>query len=906
MDYQVCIDHLRRVGGINAQEAEQIADTILKRRDQARARGAELALDQVATLEAEKLHHRAMVQRIRTARNIQARHRLMDVKLPALVEDGLRLDQAIMADLVGTVRAARGALASVSRRRTALAVEHTAPIQNWFANNEEILQLVYNRRHQLTAEGRAARQAFLDDVVREMQGIGERGAAPVTADPKARELAELLRRGVDDLVDRLNEHGVDIRKLPDWRPQSWHQVKVLGAGLEQWKADVLPRLDLRRSFPELFEDFDPALWGAWRPEGMSEEQARQHVINLLLNHVYEFLTGGRASSPDLADALPGYRGPANLANKMGLHRLLHFKSADDWLAIHRLYGRGDVVGATVAHIEREARNLALIEFYGTNPEALLGRVIGEVRHAVSSDSALSPKQKVKMQRRLAGNLARREGKIAHALSELMGETLIPANPKMAGINASIRASTSLSKLGMATISALADLPNVARALHYNGRTLGESWAGAFKSLVKGRPTAAQREISSLFLAFHEGFMGSVYRRFDLADGMPGLFSTAQDIFHKLTGLTQWTDRLKSGFTQMMSHDLGLRADLDFAALPAGLRRSLRNHGFGKAHWEVLRKSVRHASDGKVYLVPEVIDLLPKASFDPVIRAQLARSRAQIQGEHKTWSKAMAARFDARRARLREQARRELKLSLLGYFSEEAEFAVITGSDRTRAVMTQGTRSGTLSGEILRYIWQFRSFPVNYVDRIMGRAVYGRGARTMLEAIKDPRVVGDLAIMIANATAFGYMAMSAKDLLKGKKPRPPNKLATWIAAFTQGGGAGIYGDFLFGRYNRFGAGLPATMAGAVISGPVSDVASMWADMLAGKISAAKLFRLGIYNTPMINLWFTKAALDYLVLYHLQEMMSPGVLRRRERRMKKWTGQEFLVPPSEVIARGGGFR
>jgi hypothetical protein len=61
-----------------------------------------------------------------------------------------------------------------------------------------------------------------------------------------------------------------------------------------------------------------------------------------------------------------------------------------------------------------------------------------------------------------------------------------------------------------------------------------------------------------------------------------------------------------------------------------------------------------------------------------------------------------------------------------------------------------------------------------------------------------------------------------------------------------------------------------------------------------------------NTPFVNLWYTRIALDYSILYHLQEMASPGYLRRVERRMKKEYNQEHIIPPSTVIKRGGGYR
>ena len=58
--------------------------------------------------------------------------------------------------------------------------------------------------------------------------------------------------------------------------------------------------------------------------------------------------------------------------------------------------------------------------------------------------------------------------------------------------------------------------------------------------------------------------------------------------------------------------------------------------------------------------------------------------------------------------------------------------------------------------------------------------------------------------------------------------------------------------------------------------------------------------------MVNLWYTREALNWLVFYHLREMVSPGTLARSERRLKKEYGQDMYFRPSLYIRKGGGFK
>ena len=50
------------------------------------------------------------------------------------------------------------------------------------------------------------------------------------------------------------------------------------------------------------------------------------------------------------------------------------------------------------------------------------------------------------------------------------------------------------------------------------------------------------------------------------------------------------------------------------------------------------------------------------------------------------------------------------------------------------------------------------------------------------------------------------------------------------------------------------------------------------------------------TRFINLFYTRAALDYFVLHRLQEAMNPGYLRRYEQKVRKENNQTFWLRPT----------
>ena len=203
------------------------------------------------------------------------------------------------------------------------------------------------------------------------------------------------------------------------------------------------------------------------------------------------------------------------------------------------------------------------------------------------------------------------------------------------------------------------------------------------------------------------------------------------------------------------------------------------------------------------------------------------------------------------------------------------------------------------GEAMRFIGQFKAFPIAVVNKVLGREIaflrkgknqdIGRGIR------------GITALMITSGM-FGYMSMSLKDLLKGKEPRDPNQPKTIMAAFLQGGGLGIYGDVLFKEQRDAGsvaAGLIGPFPTTVID---LGLALKYAITLEGGKAGRAAYRTISSNIPFLNLFYIKAAFDYMIGFQIMETMNPGVLKRVEKRMKDDYNQEYLFTKPSTSNKG----
>lgn len=538
----------------------------------------------------------------------------------------------------------------------------------------------------------------------------------------------------------------------------------------------------------------------------------------------------------------GFQGPRNVAKGMSEDRVLHFKSADDWSDYNAAFGRGNLREAVFTGLRRTAQNTGLMRVLGTNPEAMFNRLVDDIGQNLrrgGNDEAIRTFQAATAE----------QGWLRNRLAEIDGSANIAVSQTAARVGAGVRAVQSMAKLGGAVLSSFGDIATYAAELNYQGRSYLSGVSEALDGLVRGRPAAEAREILAETGVFLDSMIGELARAGSLDDSVPGALSQGMRYFFKFNLLDWWTDALRSSSALGMLHTLAGHRGTAFVDLPERLQRVMSLHDIGQADWDVMRNSgVIRAVDGRDYLT--------RAGLPDEVGNKLSR-----------------------------------------YVSDRAYTAVLEPDADARAMMRRGTRPGTVTGELARFIGQFKSYGVGFSRQVIGREVYGYGD----QAFEEGSVQG-LAKLIVVSSILGYASMTVKDMLKGKKPRDPETPEQWAgvvsAAMLQGGGFGIYGDYLFGQYSRFG-GTPLESAAGPALGTAADAVKLFHKAKSGDDASAEAFRFAVNNTPFLNLFYVRPALDYAILYEVQEALNPGALARMEGRMKRDSGQEFIVPPSETV-------
>lgn len=543
------------------------------------------------------------------------------------------------------------------------------------------------------------------------------------------------------------------------------------------------------------------------------------------------------SSDGLNKLVPGqYSGTGARANSGSEARQIHFKDAASYLAYMAEFGRGSMYDAIIGHVGGMARDIGLVERYGPNPEQQM---------RVQFDQA-----------KIADGGAKR---VFALLPEsywqvVNGASAMPQSPRIALIGRDLRNIQTAAKLGGAVISSVTDLGTFFVTTGYN--KLG--YWNALRNIARGKDT---RDFLSAHGVIADSLVSDMNRWAGdhLGHNWSGRLANST---MKLSLMNAWTDSLRNAFQLTMMSGMGKLSRTEWSKLSEYDRVRMERHGLTPADWGVIRAAQLTPHKGMDLLTPDAI---------------YATGHARAQ---------------------------EVAAKVLGLIKDEGEFAVINPDMATRAIQTWGgNQAGTLQGELSRSVMQFKSFPIAMISRHWRRMM----DMPQVEGAPFNRLAYGAA-MALSLTALGAVAFQTKQMLQGKDPVGMDTPKFWTRAALQGGAMGILGDLLLSDPSE-APGDASSNAVKNVAGPVVGAGfellfkvgaeNIWQEIKDKDSHAtAEVLRFVKSNTPLINLWYTRAAIDHALLQQMQESMSPGYLARMRNRARKEWGQDYWWSPGEM--------
>ncbi|RIK92869.1 MAG: hypothetical protein DCC73_11365 [Proteobacteria bacterium] len=570
-------------------------------------------------------------------------------------------------------------------------------------------------------------------------------------------------------------------------------------------------------------------------------------LELALRAVYETIV-----TDGFVKLRPGQAGGRKLANRRLDHRFLIFKSADDWLAYHNEFGAGTPFDVMMGHIHGMARDIAALEILGPNPTATLRWLNDTVaRQAALEDAAggvTSAMDEARKSARAVNNM----------WAVYSGSATVPVDARLARAGAATRAFLVADQLGSAALSAISDLGFQAVTAKFNGLPVAKTLGGYLK-LFRPWVTADQK------LAVRAGAgaevwakVGGAQQRFVGEVNVPEIAARLSDGVLRASGLSLLTETGRQNFALELSGHLGDMAGKKFAELPPPTQRMLARYRLDGDVWDIIRSTPLHDPDGVAIL----------QAADIAARGDLPGGLAE-----------------------------ELATRMLEMVHTETKFTVPSTTLAARTALGGALPRGTFWGEVAQSVAMYKSFGLTLM--------YTHVARALEQKTMAGKASYAANLMIAT-TVMGAVAMQLKQIAAGKDPRPMDSDEFWAAAMLQGGGIGIFGDFLFSDVNRFGGSLAQTLAGPVVALGDDIRKLMLGNVMQLPGDDPTNFGRELANflrryTPGSSIWYARLAFNRILFDQLQQEIDPGhrdAFRRMEQRARREFEQDYWWRPGEI--------
>lgn len=670
--------------------------------------------------------------------------------------------------------------------------------------------------------------------------------------------ARLAYAGLNDAINWLGAQyraaGGKLAARKDWRLPNpeLDPGKILKGGARQWRELVTANVDRSAVLD----------WATGKPVNDTQ-------FDRIVEEAYRGFESGHFEGPPSA-GVPRSR---MLANKRDVARVFTWKSPEAWQNIAGAYGvHQSPWQAMMDHVAGLARDTALMRTLGPNPQSWLrfatdliarepykeklieaagARPVGGIAKLRGREEAVG----VARMQAVQDSVEKNQAALADYFDEVTGASRVPVNTAVAARMGNVRSALVASSMGSAIISSLSDLATTTMVARFNRLPLGD--------VIRGMQMIGGRE-GEIFLAQQGLVADSLANAARQDDQIMGQTIRSSRIAKmgsaviRASGLRLWTAKLRGAFALGWMTHLGRKPEVAWRKLEPGMQAAFGRYGIDETAYDLIRNT---------------------QPFEPRPNALLIRPRDVAAGG--------------------TVGHREAAEKFGRLINTEMEFAVIEHDPIARAWMLgRGARPGSTKGELLRGISMYRNFSASFVTLWFARAL-AKGF--------DGSRLGHAGLTILFMWAMGMVASQAKNMVAGRDPRDMTDWKTWGAALLQGGGLGVFGDFIGSSVTR-----DQNSFGPIIAGPIGSAADDVSNFIIPNVRkvlngetthfAGDALYLASKYMPGHNLWYARLALQRGILDQLALMVDDRA-RDRFSRMEKDAarnyGQDFYWRPGEML-------
>lgn len=347
------------------------------------------------------------------------------------------------------------------------------------------------------------------------------------------------------------------------------------------------------------------------------------------------------------------------------HLFFYWKDHESFLNYSREYGKGNLFQALIGDLNSSANRIGTAELMGDAPLSIYNDL-----------------RKIQQEKKPKGRLWYHD--TDNMLKEAMQQNQAAVSPTLCALGANIRSLGAIARLPTIVLRSLPDAAYIASFAQRWGNSYFKSLAYTLSHTFDSFANEERKFIAKQFKLLADSHLGYMTRFADLSNGT--------ELIHKVTTgffrgnlLESFDKGNRHSLMHVIAKGLYHQRHQSWENLNQATRFQLEKYGLSQNEWNLLRTKNQSG-------------LFTTANVDAVTDDELKGLYGHSKPHYET--------------------RSDLYRKVYSIFSTAADNAVLMPDIFTKAFMYHGTRPGTIIGEALRMVMQFKGFAINFADKVL--------------------------------------------------------------------------------------------------------------------------------------------------------------------------------------------
>jgi|3_EtaG_2_1085321.scaffolds.fasta_scaffold09492_2 hypothetical protein len=543
-----------------------------------------------------------------------------------------------------------------------------------------------------------------------------------------------------------------------------------------------------------------------------------HVkVDKILSNIYINITEGKTDIFQKTGILKDIE-----SLKKRRRMFFHWKDFKNWSEYNEQYGTGDIFSALMSDIHGSSNKIGMSEIMGPAPEQMYEAL-----------------------KRFQENEGITRGSIWHKNTNnifkwVSGESKIAVNMTAATIFSNIRAVTSMARLGGVALQSLTDTNIAASYATRFGVSYGQSFSNQITALLSQFTSPELKQLGEMMhldMRHHMGYIG----KFIEAQNLGNVSSKITSKYYQYVAMQAWDNGNRLGIMSTISRNFYKNKDISFKNLDQKLKSQLDNFNINSTEWDILRKKIKDK-----HLTLDIVDKISDEDYKK-IRSSLGED-------------------DSLLADIKNQLYRKIHT----LFDVSSNNAVLSPGAYENAILLQGTKPGSVTGEIMRTIMQFKGFAVSFVNRSLADGWKNAGDGFVKKSLFMTQLFGYMMPLAYMSTYFFNLSkgLSTPSILDMTNEERAQLLASPFGVLAMGLDPNSQNSDLLA--DMLGGSPSARLASSLMSasGAALELNSKKAK---SNLKRSLQYTLPISTVPWIQVYLKKAMGDKVYVPHGQHII-----------------------------------